>query len=347
MATEILAVAGLEPTGFVGGRVTSWASNLRFGGSDLFVVEADEYDRSFHSLRPDVAVVTNLEADHLDVYGDFQGVQDAFGVFLAGVSEKGHVAVCGDDHGASALLPGLGRRGCSYGLNPGSQLRAVEVRETETETVFQVVERGTPQGEVTLGMPGVHNVRNALGAAAAARFLGVEWELVGKGLKAFRGIERRFEYLGEANGILVVDDYAHHPTEVRATLEAARSRFPGRRIVAVFQPHLFSRTRDFASEFGRALAGADEVWVSGIYAAREEPIPGVSGVLVAQATLDAGAEHVFFHPELSEFPYALMESLRPGDVCLTLGAGSIEFLGQDLLAVLRGPEGTAERRGSV
>jgi len=337
MATEMFAAAGMNPTGFVGGRVNAWKSNLRLGGSELFVVEADEYDRSFHHLRPHVAVVTNLEADHLDVYGDLQGVWDAFNVFLDGVPAEGHVAVCGDDHGAAALLPALGARGCSYGLNPGSQLRAVEIRENGKKTVFGVVERGAPQGEITLKVPGVHNVRNALGAAAAARFLGVEWDRIREGLRRFKGVDRRFQILGAENGITVVDDYAHHPTEIQATILAARTRFPGRRIVAVFQPHLYSRTRDFAAEFGRALANADEVWVSEVYPAREAPIPGVSGVLVAQATLDAGAEHVFFHPELSEFPHALLSSLRPGDVCLTLGAGSIEFLGGDVLTALRGP----------
>ena len=186
-------------------------------------------------------------------------------------------------------------------------------------------------------VPGIHNVRNALGAAAAARFLGVGWDQVREGLKRFKGVGRRFQLLGAEDGITVVDDYAHHPTEIRATLSAARTRFPGRRIIAVFQPHLYSRTRDFATEFGQALAAADEVWVSDVYPAREAPIPGVSGVLVAQATLDAGAEHVFYHPNLSEFAHALMGSLRPGDVCITLGAGSIEFLGGDILAALRGP----------
>jgi UDP-N-acetylmuramate--alanine ligase len=327
----------MDPTGFVGGRVNAWESNLRFGGSDLFVVEADEYDRSFHHLRPEVAVVTNLEADHLDIYGDLEGVWDAFRVFLQGVASDGHVAVCGDDHGASALLPDLGELGSSYGLNPGCQLRALDIRQEGKQTAFRVMERGVDRGEITMDTPGIHNVRNALGAAAAARWMGVEWDQVREGLSRFKGVGRRFQVLGAEKGITVVDDYAHHPTEIRATLAAIRTRFPGKRVVAVFQPHLYTRTRDFATEFGEALAEADEVWVSEVYPAREAPIPGVSGVLVAQATLDAGAEHVFFHSDLSEFPQALMRSLRAGDVCVTLGAGSIEFLGGDLLAALRGP----------
>jgi UDP-N-acetylmuramate--alanine ligase len=335
MATEVLAAAGMNPTGLVGGRVSEWASNLRWGDEDLFVVEADEYDRSFHHLRPEVAVLTNLEADHLDIYGDLEGVQDAFQIFLEGVSPEGHVVACGDDHGVSRLLPGLGGKARTYGLNPGAQLRAVGVQEDEAGARFGVVEDGEHRGEITLRTPGRHNVRNALGAAMAARSLGVEWGAIRRGLGAFRGVGRRFEFLGEAGGVTVVDDYAHHPTEIRATLAAARGRFPGRRIVAIFQPHLFSRTRDFAREFGEALAGADEVWVTEIYPAREAPIPGVTGVLVAQAALDAGAPRVSFHSTLAELPREILPNLRPGDVCLAMGAGSIEFLGEDLLVALR------------
>jgi UDP-N-acetylmuramate--alanine ligase len=335
MATEVLVAAGMNPTGLVGGRVSDWESNLRLGDEDLFVVEADEYDRSFHHLRPHVAVLTNLEADHLDIYGDLEGVEDAFRTFLDGVSPGGHIVACGDDHGVSRLLPGLGGKARSYGLNPGSQLRGVRIREGETGTRFEVVEDGEHRGEVTLQIPGHHNILNALGAAMAARSLGVEWEAIRRGLSTFRGVGRRFEFLGRVEGVTVVDDYAHHPTEIRATLAAARGRFPGSRIVAVFQPHLFSRTRDFAQDLGEALAGADEVWVTEIYPAREAPIPGITGVLVAQATLDAGASSVSFHPELAGVPGELLPNLGPGNVCLIMGAGSIEFLGEDLLAALR------------
>ena len=173
----------------------------------------------------------------------------------------------------------------------------------------------------------------------AARSLGVDWEAIRRGLEGFRGVGRRFELLGEVHGVTVVDDYAHHPTEIRATLAAARGRFPGRRIVAIFQPHLFSRTRDFAPDFGVALAQADEVWITEIYPAREAPIPGVTGEVVARTTLEAGATSVFFHPDLTELPGEILKTLRSGDVCLTLGAGSIEFLGEELLNALRTPGG--------
>ncbi len=335
MATEILAAAGLDPTGLVGGRVLEWESNLRFGEGKHFVVEADEFDRSFHHLRPQVAVVTSVEADHLDVFGDLEGVQEAFEVFLAGVPADGLVAVCGDDHGASRLLPALGGKARTYGLHSGAQLRGEVLQEGEKGTRVAVWEEGMPRGEVSLVVSGRHNVQNALGAALGARLAGVGWEAIRQGLGAFRGVGRRFQLLGEVGGVAVVDDYAHHPTTVRAALAAARSRFPGRRVVAVFQPHLFSRTRDFAPEFGQALARADRVWVTEIYPAREEPLPGVTGVLVAQAALDAGAPEVSFHPDLAELPAEILPSLRPGDVCLILGAGSIEALGEDLLAALR------------
>lgn len=334
LITDILDEAGMDPTGLVGGRVVNWESNLRFGTSDLFVVEADEYDRSFLQLQPDLAVVTNLEVDHLDIYGNLEGVQRAFETFLDGVSPDGQVVVCGDDHGASRLLPGLAGRARTYGLNPGCQLRGVDLAEDEDHAVFRVVEDGTDRGEMTVKFPGRHNVRNALGAAAAARCLGVEWDAIRKGLAAFSGVGRRFEIVGEARGVLVVDDYAHHPTEIRVTLEAARERYPHRRIVAVFQPHLFSRTRDFDREFGEALSVADEVWVSEIYPARETPIPEVTGMLVVQAAMDAGAHSVSFHPDLADLPGKLAAALGAGDLCLTLGAGSIETLAGDLVQLL-------------
>jgi len=335
MATEAVAAAGMDPTGLVGGRVSSWQSNLRFGGEEVFVVEADEYDRSFHHLSPEIAVLTNVEADHLDIYGDLEGVLEAFRVFLDRIPPNGWVLACGDDHGVSRLLPDLGDRVRTFGLNAGSQLRAVGLEDHGPGIRFSVVEEGDDRGEIRLRVPGVHNVRNALGAAMAARYLGAGWDAVRKGLAGFQGVGRRFQLLGEADGVTVVDDYAHHPTEVRAALAAARARFPGRRIVVVFQPHLFSRTRDFAKAFGEALAQADQVWVTEIYPAREEPIPEVSGVLVAQATLDAGAPSVSFHPGLAALPGEVLPTLRSGDVCITLGAGSIEFVGPDLLALLR------------
>ncbi len=334
MATEILTVAGLDPTGLVGGRVPGWQGNLR-SGSDLYVVEADEYDRSFLELEPTVAVVTNVEADHLDTYGGFEAVMGAFGEFLDALPDEGRGIICGDDHGASRLLAGLNGRGYTYGTSPDSQLRAVDSEANPSGMRFRIVEDGIERGAFALSAPGVHNLRNALGAAAAARCFGVGWSEIRRGLASYVGVDRRFETLGLERDVLVVDDYAHHPSEISATLEAARGAHPDRRLVAVFQPHLFSRTRDFAGDFGRALAGADVVWVTDVFPAREKPIPGVTGELVTTAVSGAGGS-VRYHAELDTLAQAVAEELVPGDLLLTMGAGSIELCAPRVLELLRG-----------
>ncbi|MCH7530939.1 MAG: UDP-N-acetylmuramate--L-alanine ligase [Gemmatimonadetes bacterium] len=331
MATEVLARAGKNPTGLVGGRVPGWSGNLRFGSDDLFVVEADEYDRSFHALTPDVAVVTNLEADHLDIYGNLEGVREGFLTFLRGMRNGGRIVACADDHGAASLLPGAGSAGFSYGMSAGSMLRAIDVRVTSATTSCRVVEEGVGVGELTLSMGGVHNLRNALAAAAVSRALGAEWAAILEALASFRGVKRRFERLGEAHGVVVIDDYAHHPTEIEATLAAAHSMFPAARIVAAFQPHLYSRTRDFADAFGVSLASADLAYVTDVFPAREAPIPGITGETVVAALERAGLREVRYVAEVGALPEALLDELRPGDVLLTLGAGSIEDVGQTVL----------------
>ena len=334
MATGVLAAGGMDPTGLVGGTVAEWEGNLRLGASDLFVVEADEYDRSFHTLEPDVAVVTNVEADHLDVFGDLAGVEEGFRVFLENMRPGGRVAVCADDTGASRLLAGLSVQGYTYGLSSGAQLRAVDVDSTSAGTRCRVVENGDDVGRLSVGVPGLHNLRNALGAAAAARHLGVGWDAIARGLASYRGVARRFEMLGEAAGVEVIDDYAHHPTEIRATLQAVRAGRAERRVVAVFQPHLFSRTRDFHREFGAALTGADVVWVTDVFPAREQPIPGITGEMIASAVRDAGGPQVHYHADLATLPAALIPTLASGDVVVTMGAGSVEMLGALLLDLL-------------
>jgi UDP-N-acetylmuramate--alanine ligase len=334
MITTVLAAGDLDPTGFVGGRVAGWGGNLRPGSRNLFVVEADEYDRSFHWLATDAAVVTNMEPDHLDIYGDEEGVREGFRTFLDGLREGGRVIVCADDPGASSLAAGLGHPATTYGLSAGAQLRGEAPRTTGTGTRCRVVEEGVVLGSLEVPVPGLHNLRNALAAVAVARFLGMTFESIAEGLSGFGGVGRRFQTLGESDGVTVVDDYAHHPTEVEATLAAARASFPERRIVAVFQPHLYSRTHDFHEEFGVALAAADVVWLTDVYPAREEPIPGVDGELVAESTRAAGHSDVRYEPSLEALPAAVAASLRAGDLCLTLGAGSIEHTGPAILEAL-------------
>lgn len=329
IAAELLIAGGLDPTAFVGGAVRSWGGNLRTGGSDLFVVEADEFDRSFHSLQPSVAIVTSLEADHLDTYGSFDAVIEAFEIFVSKVPVEGRVVVCGDELEASRLLPALGGRGYSYGLNAGSQLRAVEVETGGLRMRFRAIEDGRDEGTMEIGIVGLHNLRNALGAAAAVRALGLPWEAIKRGMHEFGGVGRRFETLGEVEGVEIVDDYAHHPTEVQATIAAARARFSERRLVVAFQPHLYSRTRDFAQEFGGALSGADVVWVTDVFPAREAPIPGVTGELIVREVEQAGVE-VHYHAEVGSLAASLADHAQEGDVLLTLGAGSIESVAREV-----------------
>ena len=337
MATEVLVTAGMDPTGLVGGRVNAWGGNLRLGSDQLFVVEADEYDRSFLTLEPDVAVVTNVEADHLDIYGSLDGVREGFASFLRGLRPGGRVIVCGDDHGASSLLPGLGDAGYTYGTSAGSMLRAVDVKIKAGQTRCHVFEEGRDVGELALAATGKHNLLNAIAAAAVARTLGVEWGSIFEALASFAGVGRRFDRLGEAAGVVVIDDYAHHPTEIRAAIAAVRDVHPSARLVAAFQPHLYSRTRDFAEEFGDALSDADVVWVTDVFPAREAPLPGVTGRVVATAAEGSGAEEVHYHERLETLADILAGELRSGDVLLTLGAGSIEELGHAVLGCMEVP----------
>jgi UDP-N-acetylmuramate--alanine ligase len=323
MVATALAAAGLDPTAFVGGRMPRWRGGLR-AGSDLFVVEADEYDRSFLSLRPGVAVVTTIEPDHMEIYGDIEGLDDAFAEFLEPVPEDGLIAVCIDDEGAYRLSRRLPPdRTLTYGLDGRAGLRAVGLEPDAGGTRFEVRRDHESLGQFTVPVPGRHNVQNALAAVAVALHLGADPAAVREGLADFRGVARRFEVLSEAGGIAVIDDYAHHPTEVEVTVAAARQRFPGRRLVAVFQPHLYSRTRDHWRAFGRTLAAADVVWVTDVYPAREDPIEGVTGELVAGAARQAGAR-VVYRPEVEGVEGALEERLEPDDVYLFMGAGDIE-----------------------
>jgi UDP-N-acetylmuramate--alanine ligase len=340
MATSILIEADLDPTGFVGGAIAAWGGGLRPGGDRIFVVEADEYDRSFLALRPRAAVVTSVEADHLDVYGTVEAVEAAFAAFAATLPADGLLAACTDDAGARRLLAGrYGRtRTIGYGLGDDAVLRATQVRADGAVMRFAVSEGGLTFGEFELAVPGVHNVRNALGAIAAARHFGADPDAARRALATFRGVGRRFERLAGGE-VVVIDDYAHHPTELRATLATARALYPSRRLIAAFQPHLYSRTRDFADAFGAALASADVVFVTDVYAAREAPVAGVTGLLVADAARAAGAADVRYAAGLDALVDAVAEEAGPGDVVVTMGAGDIDRAARRLAARLGAGEG--------
>jgi len=337
----VLTDAGLDPTVIVGGRLRVSGTGARYGSSDYLVAEADEFDRSFLDLAPVIAVITNIDVDHLDTYRDLADIQDAFASFAGRVPFFGQVIACVDDANVRDLLPRLAdRRIVTYGFDQGADLRALEVSATGAGVRFEVADaRLGPLGVLELPMPGRHNVLNALAAVAAARAVGLEFEATAGALSRFRGIHRRFERVGRWRGATVIDDYAHHPTEVEATLRAAREVLDpdgnGARTVrihAVFQPHLFSRTRDLAVDFGRALLLADNVLVADIYPSRERPIPGVDSGLVVAAASRAG------HPSISRCgPWqAATDQLRSevgeGDLVLTLGAGDIYRLAHRLAA---------------
>ena len=347
MTTEALAAAGKAPTGVVGARVRAWggnlspAANLSPGGNpssgaagDIFVVEADEYDRSFLALWPTVAVVTNVEADHLDIYRDLADIEETFATF---VQRARYIVLCADDPGANALPSPATAETIRYGLtSPDARLVATDLVAADGGTRFTVRYDGQKLGDVRLAVPGVHNVRNALAAIACGIGpWGLSVGAMAPGLAAFVGAERRFERLGAAKGIEVVDDYAHHPTEVRATLTAAREAFPKRRIVVAFQPHLFSRTRDFAADFAGALALADVVYLADIYPSREKPIcfAGVTSGLIADPLTRAGRSPAWQGPR-SDLAAALAGSVREGDVVVTMGAGDITKTGSELLVQL-------------
>ncbi len=340
MTTEALAAAGLDPTGLAGGRVDSWGGNARLGSDKLFVVESDEYDQAFLTLSPGIAVVNNVEADHLECYGSVEAMEAAFATF-AGRAET--VVAGSDDPGVGRVLEAVRRSGGQavrntwrFGLAGDADLRISGIEQTAGGSKATV---SLPDGKsvtLQLQVPGVHNLRNATAVIGVALALNAPLEPVLGALAKYRGLGRRFERLGEVRGIEFVDDYAHHPTELVATLAAARQAFPHRRLVAVFQPHLFSRTAEHGVAMGRALAVADVAIVTEIYAAREKPMPGVSGRTVAEAALQAPSQaKVLFEPDRARVRDVVLEQARSGDVVITLGAGDITRVGRELVAWLR------------
>ncbi|MDQ3674687.1 MAG: UDP-N-acetylmuramate--L-alanine ligase, partial [Gemmatimonadota bacterium] len=327
MTTAALAAAGLRPTGIAGGRVAAWGGNLHYESDELFVVEADEYDRSFLALSPAIAVVTNMEADHLDIYRDLDDIRETFARF---VRPARAIVLCADDAGAHSVPLPPGSEVIRYGLgSPDARLVARDVRAAGHSTSFSVLYDGRPIGEVTLRVPGAHNVRNALAAIGTGLALGVTLDAMREGLSSFGGVERRFQHLCDVAGITIIDDYAHHPTEIAATLQAARASYPGRRVIVAFQPHLFTRTRDFCREFAEALVAADRILLAEIYPAREQPIAGVTSDLIA-APLGAAGRPVHWRGPRSSLATALAAAVTPGDVVITIGAGDITKTGPEL-----------------
>jgi UDP-N-acetylmuramate--alanine ligase len=339
MIALVLERAGLDPTAVIGGRLSAFGSNARLGRGELMVAEADESDGSFLHLFPTIAVITNIDREHLESYGGLDALQQAFVDFANKVPFYGAVVACADDRLLSAVLPKMTRRVITYGLESAdADIVADEVVLGPLQVSARITQRahGTAGrrvlGELELAVPGRHNLSNALASVAVGVELGLSFEQIASGLRAFRGAERRFELRGEPRGILVVDDYGHHPTEIAAVLAAARTL--GRRIVVVFQPHRFSRTSALLSEFGPAFSGADHIVLTDIYSAGEDAIPGVTIDALAASIRRVTTTRVDVVPSLDDVPEVVVAAVRPGDVVITLGAGSIGTLPDRLVRAI-------------
>lgn len=334
MVGLVLQEGGFDPTLIVGGKLRSLNTNAKLGEGDYLVAEADEFDRSFHHLTPTLAVITNIDTEHLDCYRDLEEIKAAFNTFANNVPFYGTVVLCVDEVALQEMIPQLHRRILTYGITPQAEVRAVESTFHEFQSEFTAVWKDRILGRMRLQLPGIHNIKNGLAALAVGLELKVPFEKVKRALEEFSGVHRRFEIKAEIGGILIVDDYAHHPTEIEASLKGAREG-GDRRIVAVFQPHLYSRTKDFYKEFGQSFFNADILVVTDIYAAREEPIPGVTGELVANAASSLGHRQVVYIPDKEEIPEYLQGIIQKGDLIVTMGAGDIWKIGEALIERIR------------
>lgn len=339
MVGLVVSEGGFDPTIIVGGKVVAFESNAVAGEGDIIVIEADEYDRTFLRLTPTLAVITSIEPEHLDIYQDLDDLMRAFRQFANSVPFFGAAILCLDDPNVQALVGQLDRRVRTYGLARQAEIRAENIRLEGFGSHFDVLLQGEPLGPIQLQVPGLHNVRNALAAVTVGLELDIPFESIQAGLVRFTGVRRRFERVGEAREVLIIDDYAHHPTEIRATLEAAAAAMPDRRLVAVFQPHLYSRTRDFEEDFARSFVDADVLVVTDVYGAREAPIPGVTGERIVELARRFGHRDAHYVPTRQQIPdYLLEHVLRPGDAVLFMGAGDIWRAARALLDALQQTE---------
>ncbi|HWT00611.1 MAG TPA: UDP-N-acetylmuramate--L-alanine ligase [Pyrinomonadaceae bacterium] len=336
MVATVLGHAQLDPTVVVGGVVKSFGSTARIGQSDLMVVEADESDRSFLMLTPTIAIVTNIDREHMDYYDDMDDVRDCFVKFVNKVPFYGTAVLCLDDPHVQAVIPHVKRRRITYGLSAQADVSAHGIRFNEGYGSSFTVWRGTDAvGDVVLRAPGLHNVYNALAAIAVGFELKVPFGQIAKALAEFTNADRRFQFKGEEAGVLVVDDYGHHPTEIKATLAAAKIGSAGRRIVVLFQPHRYSRTQDQMDEFARSFNNADMLFVTDIYAASEDPIEGVTAEALTDAVKRYGHKNAEYIGPLEGSAETLRDQLREGDMLITLGAGSVYRAGEQVLGLLR------------
>jgi len=331
MIALVLDKGGLDPTVVLGGRLAVLGSGARLGRGEFIVAEADESDRSFLKLSPTVAVVTNIDREHLDTYRDLADIQETFLGFVNKVPFYGAAVLCLDDGPVQEVLPRVERRVITYGLSPQADVSARDVQVGPLGSIFKATKGGKTLGTLELAVPGAHNVLNSLSAVAVGLDLGVSFEDVRRGLEAFTGVDRRFQLRGETEGITVLDDYGHHPSEIRVTLEALRMRAGDRRTVVLFQPHRFTRTQYLWDDFCRAFHVADVLLLTDIYPAGEAPVEGVTAEALARSIGEHGHPFVVYAGDLKRSTARLIDLARPGDVVLTLGAGSVWAAGEELL----------------
>jgi len=332
---SILQESRYDPTIILGGRLKSSGDNARLGKSEYLVAEADESDRSFLKLFPTIAVITNIDRDHLDIYRDLDDIKQTFLKFANSVPFYGSVYLLMDDPNSLSIRSDIEKRVITYGLSPNADVKGLNVRREGFTYWFDLVANGDKLGSIKLNLPGIHNVTNAVAACGVCLELGIRFDQIKKGIEKCSGVSRRFERKGFENGILVVDDYAHHPREIESTLKAARDGWDGR-IIAIFQPHLYSRTILLKKEFGKAFFQADKVIITDIYPAREEPIPGVTGEIIKDQCRDFGHKDVEYIEDKEKIPEFLIPQLKERDMVILLGAGNIYTLAEDILEGIKG-----------
>ena len=340
MVGALLSKANLDPTLVVGGLVKNLDTNSKLGSGDIIVVEADEYDKSFLQLKPTIAVITNIEQEHMDCYDNLDDLHNSFAQFANSVPFYGALVACIDSPGVQNILPLVKRSVITYGLSSQAEISAKKIRFNQMKTTYSLYRNNQKCGEVTLQVPGEHNVLNSLAATAIGFEMGLDTKTIIAGIGNYGGVRRRFEIKGIARDVMVVDDYAHHPTEVSATLQAARDGWD-RRIIAVFQPHLFSRTKDFYKEFATAFMDSDVLIVTDVYPAREEPIEGVTGQLVFDAARSAGHKNAHYVPILDDIESSLDKIVEENDIIIMIGAGTIWRYGQSYFDHLDSQEAAA------
>lgn len=334
MVGLVLTEAGIDPTIIVGGKLSSLGgTNARLGNSEYIVVEADEFDRTFLKLTPTIAALTTLEKEHLDTYKDLDDIKRAFIEFANKVPFYGFVALCLDEPALQDIIPEINKKIFTYGLTSQADIRATDIIHENNFSEFTVNYLGKKLGRIKLAIPGLHNIKNSLVAVCVAREMGVEFDVIKKALESFSGVYRRFEKKYD-NDIMVIDDYAHHPTEINVTLEGIRNGWD-RRLVAVFQPHLYSRTRDFYAEFGRSFLNSDIFICTDVYPAREKPIEGINGEMIANTARSFGHKHVYYEPDKTKIPVLLKKITKKNDIVITMGAGDIWKFGEKFIDLLK------------